>query len=63
MKWSEFKKLVDAEVSRNSGLSIYNPFDPEIESIDVGMTTGISYETSVEVSVIDGRLNIMGILQ
>jgi hypothetical protein len=63
MKWSEFKKLVDAEVSRNSGLSIYNPFDPEIENIDVGLSMGITYETSVDVSVVDGKLNVMGILQ
>ena len=56
MKWSEFKKLVDAEVSRNSGLSIYNPFDPEIDWIDVG--TGWLDLSGLNIVISDGKMSI-----
>jgi hypothetical protein len=56
MKWSEFKKLVDAEVSRNSGLSIHNPFDPEIEYIDIG--AGWITLDDLHIYFEDGKLSI-----
>ena len=59
MKWSEFKKLVDAEVSRNSGLSIYNPFDPEIDFIDVDMNwRPYEKDIMVRVRMTNGKIKI-----
>ena len=56
MKWSEFKKLVDAEVSSYSSQSIYNSFDPEIDWIDVGI--GWLDLSRLHIVISDGKMSI-----
>ena len=58
MKWSEFKKLVDEEVSQNYILYRSGVLDPEIDYIDI--SKGTVFHDELNIHIIGGELSVTG---